>query len=187
MIELFEKYVYWRILSRFLASPNTFFHVKGLARMMEVSPGSVSSAARALHSEGLLIKDERGLAHYYKLNADHYFVPPLKKAYGIAKISELKPEIEFLEVDPDITSLALFGSYADGSFDEESDVDFLVITPNKKREVIRTAEQFGSELGLEVGVYMFRLPQWRSMAKRGDEFYRLVVGNYLLLRGDEVE
>lgn len=187
MIELFEEYVRWKILSHFLANPGTAFHVKGLARLLKVSPASVSSTAKSLHSDGILLKEERGIAHFYKLNMDHYLTPTLKKAYGIALITELKPEVEFLEIDPDITSMALFGSYADGSFDEKSDVDVLIITPNKKRELLDVAARFSDELGHKVGLYIFKPSQWRSMVHRSDEFYRWVMRDYLLLHGSKLE
>ncbi len=102
-------------------------------------------------------------------------------------ITELKPEVEFLEIDPDITSMALFGSYADGSFDEKSDVDVLIITPNKKRELLDVAARFSDELGHEVGLYIFKPSQWRSMVHRSDEFYRWVMRDYLLLHGSKLE
>ena len=187
MIELFEEYVRWKILSHFLANSGTAFHVKGLARLLKVSPASVSSTTKSLHSDGILLKEKRGIAHFYKLNMDHYLTPTLKKAYGITLITELKPEVVFLEIDPGITSMALFGSYADGSFDGKSDVDVLLITPNKKRDLLDVAARFSDELGHNVGLYIFKPSQWRSMVHRSDEFYRWVIRDYLLLHGSKLE
>jgi DNA-binding transcriptional MocR family regulator len=128
LIELFRKYVQWKILAHFMENPNTSFHIKQLARIIEVSPASVRSAVKSFEEEGLLSKEEKGLAHIFKLNADNSVVSPLKKAYGIAFVFSSRPKEKFLETDPHIISLALFGSYAEGSYDEKSDVDFLAVT-----------------------------------------------------------
>ena len=186
LIELFNRYVQWKILSYFLANPCTSVHVKELARRLNVSPGSVSSAVKLLHSEGVLVKEEKGLAHLYKLNTNHCVVLPLKKAYGIALITETIPERKFLEIDPDIISLALFGSYADGSFDEKSDVDFLVVTPGRRDQLIEVAEELENELWKEVSLSAFGLSQWRSMAERKDAFYSSIMRNHILLYGGEL-
>jgi DNA-binding MarR family transcriptional regulator len=84
LIELFRKYVQWKILAHFLANPTAVFHIKQLARLLSVSPASVSGAVKSFGEEGLLLKEEKGLAHIYRLNADNSVMAPLKKAYGIA-------------------------------------------------------------------------------------------------------
>jgi len=183
LIELFNKYIPWKILAYFLANPNTFFHIKELARILTVSPASVSNALKSFKEDELLVKEEKGLAHLYKLNSGHCVVASLKKAYGITLILSLKPKDKFLEADPDIISLALFGSYADGSFDEKSDVDFLIVTQTKKEKLISAVKKLEDELGKKVSISVFRLSEWRFMAKKDDAFYKNVVENHLLLSG----
>lgn len=119
MIELFNSYVDWKILSHFLINPTTSFHIKQLSRILDVSPASVSKAVKYLEAEKVLVKEEIGLAHLYHLNHDNPIVAPLKKAYGLSFILSARPKEIFLEADPNIISMALFGSFADGSFDEK--------------------------------------------------------------------
>ncbi|MCX9082942.1 MAG: nucleotidyltransferase domain-containing protein [Candidatus Methanoperedens sp.] len=183
MIELFRKYVPWKILAHYMGNPNTSFHIKQLARIIEVSPASVSSAVKSFESEGFLLKEEKGLAHIYRLNAENAFIISLKKAYGIALVSSSKPGEKFLETDPGIISLALFGSYAQGSFDERSDIDFLVVTPTRKENLIKAAKRIEEELEKEVNLSVFKLSEWRSMAKKGDAIYKRIVENHILLYG----
>lgn len=183
MIELFKKYIKWKILVHFLANPNSSFHIKELARILDVSPASVSSAVKSFEEDGLLVKEEKGLAHLYRLNSDHSVVAPLKKAYGIAFVLSSKPKERFFEVDQNIISLAFFGSYADGSFDDKSDVDFLIVTPTKKEKLINAVKRLEDELGKEISISVFRLSEWRSMAKKEDAFYKRVVENHILLYG----
>ncbi len=183
MIELFRRYVKWKILAHFLANPNTAFHIKQLARILNVSPASVSNAVKSFEEEGLLSKEEKGLAHIYRLNVDNSVIEPLKKAYGIAFVLSSKPKDRFLEIDSNIISLALFGSYAEGNFDEKSDIDFLVVTPARKEILIKAAKRLEEELQKEVSISVFKLSDWRTMAKKGDAFYERIVGNHILLYG----
>ncbi len=183
LIELFRKYVGWKILAHFLANPNTSFHIKQLARMLDVSPASVSSALKSFEEDGLLLKEEKGLAHIYRLNSDNIVIPPLKKAYGIALVLSSKPEEKFLEIDPNMISLALCGSYAEGSFDEKSDTDFLAVTSARKETLIKAAKTLEEELKKDVSLSVFKLSEWRAMAKKNDAFYKKVVENHILLYG----
>lgn len=183
MIELFKTYVKWKILSYFLANPNTSFHIKQLARILNVSPASVSSAVKSFEETGLLSKEEKGLAHIYRLDSDNSMVAPLKKAYGIAFVLSSKPKENFLDIDPGIISLALFGSYAEGSFDEKSDIDFLIVTSARKEMFIKAAKILEEELEKEVSLSVLKLSEWRAMAKKGDAFYKRIVGNHILLYG----
>lgn len=183
MIELFRQYVKWKILSHFLANPNTSFHIKQLARILKVSPASVSSAVKSFEKDGLLSKEEKGLAHIYRLDSDNSMVTPLKKAYGIAFVLSSKPKEIFLEVDPNIISLALFGSYAEGSFDEKSDIDFLVVTGARKEKLINAAKRLEDELEKEVSLSVLKLSQWRDMVEKGDAFYKRIAENHILLYG----
>ncbi len=183
MIELFRQYVKWKILAHFLANPNTAFHIKQLARILNVSPASVSDAVKSFEEDGLLSKEEKGLAHIYRLNADNSVVAPLKKAYGIALVLSSKPEEKFIEVDSNIISLALFGSYAEGSFDEKSDIDFIIVTPTRKEMLIKAAKILEEELQKEVSLSIFKLSEWRAMAKKSDAFYKRIVENHILLYG----
>lgn len=183
LIELFTKYIRWKILAQFLSHPNSSFYVKEMARSLKVSPGSVSTALKFFDEGGLLTKEEKGQTHLYKLNLEHAFVPPLKKAYGLALVLSSRPAEKFLDVDEDIISIALFGSYSDGSFDEMSDVDVLIVAPSKKEEVIEAARKLEDETGRKVSVSLFKLSDWRAMARRGDAFYKRVVENHLILHG----
>lgn len=183
MIELFRQYVKWKLLAHFLANPDTSFHIKQLARILNVSPASVSSAVKSFDGDGLLSKEEKGLAHIYRLNADNSVVAPLKKAYGIVFVLSSKPKEKFLEIDPNIISLALFGSYAEGSFDEKSDIDFLVVTSARKEMLIKAAKTLEEELQKEVSLSVLKLSEWRAMAKKGDAFYKRIVDNHILLYG----
>jgi predicted nucleotidyltransferase len=183
LIELFRTYVKWKILAHFLANPNTSFHIKQLARTLLVSPASVSDAVKSFEEDEMLSKEEKGLAHIYSLNSDNSIVVPLRKAYGIAFVLSSKPREKILEINSNIISLALFGSYAEGTFDEKSDIDLLIVTSARKETFIHAAKKMEIELEKEVSLSVLKLSEWHAMAKKTDAFYENIIENHVLLYG----
>lgn len=118
-----------------------------------------------------------------RLNSDNSVVEPLKKAYGIAFVLSSKPKEKFLEIDSNIISLALFGSFEEGSFDEKSDIDFMIVTSERKEMFIKAAKILEEELEKEVSLSVLKLSEWRTMAQMDDAFYKRIVNNHILLHG----
>lgn len=186
MIESFNRYMDLKVLGNFLLNPKRPLHIKALARALGISPMSVSHAVKLYEEKGYLVKEEKGLAHYYHLNVHNPVVGSLKKAYGLDFILSARPQEIFLKADPNIISLALYGSYANGTFDEDSDVDFLVVTASKKEKLLDAVMEFEDKLGKEVNVSVYNLSGWLALANKGDAFYKNVAGNHILLYGADI-
>lgn len=182
--ERYRKYADWRVLAHFLLNPGTQFHIKQLSRQLEMSPSSVSSAVK-MFSEGLgyLVMEEKGLAHLFSLNLENPTVAFLKRAFGVELVTSAQPQKRLLKADPAAISITLIGSFADGSFDQRSDVDILVITQGAKEALVPAARLLEAELGRAVSLSVFRLSEWRALAKKGDAFYKRVIENHILLFG----
>ncbi len=187
MIELFEESVKWKILAHFLKNPTTSFYVKEIARVLDISSSSSSIAVKSLAAGGILTKEEKGQSHLYKLNAGNPIIKPLKRAYGIALIVDIHPARMFLKTDENIISLAVFGSYASGEYDEKSDIDFLVVTPSPKDKYTGLQEKLESLLGAPVEISISKPSEWRRLAERNDVFYKKVIENHVMLYGSGLE
>jgi len=187
MIELFDKYVDWKILAKFIENPNTKFYVKELSRILKVSPGSVSKAVNRFEKNGLLIKNVVGQTHQYSVNIENPMILPLKKFNGLVKIHNSNFKNTFLKADENMLSLAIYGSYADGTYDEKSDLDVLIITPSNKEVYNQPGTKLQSKLGLELSISIFKLSQWRKLAKQNDPYYKRIVENHILFYGSGIE
>lgn len=186
LIELFDKYIQWRILGYFLSHPNTPYYIREVARNLDVSPGSVSTAVKFFEEWGLLVREEKERVHLYRLNEEHPLVSPLKRTQSLVLVLSANPVERLLKADRNIISIALFGSYADGSCDELSDVDLLVITPTEKKKTLEAVMDLEDELGKSVNLSIFKLSDWRDMAAKGDVFHQKVVQNHVMLYGSEL-
>jgi predicted nucleotidyltransferase len=187
LIELFDTYVNWKILGYFLSHPNTQFYANEISKKLKVSPSSANNAVKYFAEKGYLKKEEKGFATLYRLNSDNSIVVSLKRAFGLEFVLSTKPEDIFLKADPGIISLALYGSYADGTFDENSDIDFLIVTQSKKELLLPAIRELEDKLEKEVSVVIFRLSEWRKLANEKDAFYKNVVVNHVLLYGSGIE
>lgn len=187
MIELFQKYADMKVLACFLSNPRTAFYKKELSRKLEMSPSAVVRAVEAFDREGVLHKEIRGREHFFTLNQESCIVPPLKKAYGLALVLSARPEKAFLEADPGLISLALYGSYARGDFDERSDIDFLVLTHTDKTGLLPTLKEIEKSLDREANLSVFRLADWKAMADSGDAYYKNVVRDHIILHGSDIK
>lgn len=187
MIELFNTYVNWKILGYFLSHPGSLSYASEIAKKLSVSPSSANNAVKYFADKGYLKKEQKGFATLYRLNMDNCIVVALKKAYGLDFIFSAKPLEIFLNADPKIISLALYGSYANGTFDERSDIDFLIITETDRQIIMKPIRDLENKLGKEVNVTIFKLTDWRTLADNEDAFYKNIVANHISIYGSGLE
>ncbi len=185
MIELFEKYVDWKILAHFLEYPSQSFYVKEVARILDISPGSSSSSLKRFKKWGLVEKEEKGQTHLYKLNNELAVVRELKTTFMLIQLRETGFVDDLIKIDDNIISIALYGSFATGVFDEKSDLDFILIAP-KKLDLYEFSERIEEELKRVVSIEIFSIGQWTKLKEREDPFYNNVMMNHILLYGGEL-
>ena len=185
MIELFEKYVDWKILAHFLGHPSQSFYVKEVARILDISPGSASSSLKRFKEWGLVEKEEKGQTHLYKLNNELAVVRELKTTFMLIQVQEIGFLDDLLKIDDTIISIALYGSSATGVYDENSDIDILLIAP-KKLDLNEFIECMEQKLKRVVSIEVFSIGQWTKLKDREDPFYNNVMMNHILIYGGEL-
>ncbi len=185
MIELFEKYVDWKILAHFLEHPTSSFYVKEIARILDISPGSASSSLKRFKEWKLVKKEEKGQIHLYKLNNELVVVRELKTTFMLMQLHKIGIVDKLLKIDDNIISIALYGSYATGEHDEKSDLDVLLIAPSKP-DLNEFIERIEKKLKRVVSIEIFSIGQWNKLRDREDPFYNNVMRNHILLYGGEL-
>ena len=186
MIELFKQNMSWKILSYFIEHPTQAIYVKEMSRLLKISPSGTNQSLKFLESAKLLMKEEKGKAHYYTLNNDLSIVHYIKIAYFLARLDDLDIAERFKHKDDSLISLAIYGSYATGKFDEKSDVDILIISSKKKNYFLKEISELEKFLNIEVNVEIFNIASWQKLKDKNDNFYMEVTSNYVLLFGSEL-
>ena len=82
-------------------------------------------------------------------------------------------------------SLAIYGSYSSGEFNEKSDLDILIIG-KKKEENKDFALKFGKKFGKEIQLTTISYYEWEKMKKNKDPFALEVLSKHILISGADL-
>ena len=178
MLREFEKFVGVRVLAWFLTHPTGEIHINKLARELGVSPGSVKSYADAFERDGLLTATHLGTAKLLSLENDSFPARELKRACMALLL--VRAGIE--EIAPESIAVAVYGSTASGTFDEQSDIDILIIGDENQVDHGRVPA-LEAATGREVQVTLIPYYRWERMKEEGDPFAASVLENHMLVTG----
>ena len=106
--------------------------------------------------------------------------PGVQAESGVSEDSSCYPVCR--GIAPGCTSLALYGSGARGTYDEKSDIDFLVIGEEScvRYDAVQAVEE---EIGFELQVTAIPWYRWEQMLVSDDVFGRNVFRDHILLGG----
>lgn len=184
--QIFRGNLTWKVLTYFLAHPSKEVYVKELAQLLRVGPTSANNALRTLNKVDLLRRQEKARSHFYSLNDESTIVRFLKVAYLLARVQDADLVSKLLELDNGLISLCIYGSFADGTFDERSDVDILIISQKGKSVFNSIVSELENLLELEINIEIFNLARWKRLKEEDKEFYQEVTASHILLYGSEI-
>ena len=183
--DMFDKYVEFKILNYFMDNPTTPLYVNDISRKLKVSSGSVSTFVNKAAKNNLLIKKVVGNTHLYRLNNDLPIVRNFKISSFLINIEKINLIQEFLKLDDSIISIVIYGSYANGTYDEKSDVDIIIIS-DKKTNLQSVLQASENKLKKTINVEIFNLAEWKKISKENRAFYNSVIKSNIVLYGGEL-
>jgi len=117
-----------KLLAYLAANPGREFYQREIARETDVSAGAVNQYLRAFAVEGLVLGRKRGRMFFYSLNLDN----PAVRAFKVfLTVLELNPLLERIKDASD--KVLLFGSCAEGTDYEGSDIDLFILAQEKEK------------------------------------------------------
>ncbi len=178
MIQLYQKITQLTVLELFIKNPYERYYLREASRILNISPMTVKRAFDLLVKEGLLLREEFKNQILFRANMNSAAFKHLKIAYNLAWLEE-KDVVEFLkEMLTGLSSLVLYGSYAKGENDEKSDIDLLVISSSKKRDI-----PLLDLLGKDTSLSIFTPAEWKEQAEKNKAFYIDVITEGIVLFG----
>ena len=181
MLTIFRKFVGFKILEYFLRYPSEKTYLKELAKKLQISPRSVKIYCDLFEKEGLIKREIIGNMHIFSTNNDNFRVREMKRAYFINLLAEMNIE----NIAEECASIAVYGSYASGNYDEKSDIDILIIGEEqqvKRDMIVKIMEEIGKEFQLNV----IPIIKWEKMKKDKDHFVQSIIRNHILIKGVEL-
>ncbi len=167
-----------KLLKWFLEHPSEKIHFKELCRKVGLGPLTVKTYCEEFIRYKWVLEERKANLRMFSLNNDHFTVKAIKKAHmlhlfateGIERIA-----------DEGIISLALYGSHANGEYDEKSDLDILAIGRHEQLDK-KQLEKIAKKLGKPLQLTIISLDKWEKH-KQSDGFMQSVLKNHVVLKG----
>jgi len=113
------------VLHFLLSNPMRQLHEREIVRQTGFSVGAVNQILKKLHKAGLVERDRRGRANFYRANLKSPVARQFKVLFNVSSLDDLVDQIKQTS-----ERVVLFGSCAEGTDVEESDMDLFVLSPD---------------------------------------------------------
>jgi hypothetical protein len=154
-----------RILSLFAMNPGKPFYTREISKALSISLGSAHTALLSLENMKILTSQMIGKTKLYQLAM---FGPAIQAFRVLNTVLILEPLLGDLgEIS---RRIVLYGSYANGTFSEDSDLDLLVVAEDKTK-VTDLTEKAKRKFGLELRPLIMNQLEWMNLEQTSPEFY----------------
>jgi len=142
-----------KVMELFYKYPNRTFHIREVARLVDLSSTGIIKIVKKLKMEGLLVSEKKNMIEEIKPNFEGSFYL-LKRLYNIYSLydSGLIDKIKSLYERP--SAIILFGSYVNGTDTEKSDVDIAIISKTSKE---LDTDKFERKLNRKINIHVISL------------------------------
>ena len=177
-----------KILNRLLMHPDEEMYLRQIVNELNVSPRQVNLELNSLREIGLVNKRISGKQHYYSINKDHVLFEDLRniflKTVGFRNI--LTSNLTAYENEVDY--IYVYGSFAEGTYTHESDVDLMIIGDIESRKIAGQIRKIGDLLKREINISIFPLSEYVLKLKNKNHFINSVHGKKkIMIMGGEDE
>ena len=181
MIPLFDEFVGFKVLRFFCLTPSEELNINELAKRLKISSFSAKKYCDLLLKEEILVLKVVGNQKRFSLNNSSIYVKQIKRVIALLYFKEKG----IGKIAGDANSFAIYGSFADGSFDKESDLDLLIIGPKECFDRSQLTK-FGKEIKREIQLVDYTYPKWAEMKKEKNPFVEEIKRKHILIRGNEL-
>ncbi len=169
-----------KILSFFVFHPGMSFFEREIARKTGLSPSSTHHVLARLYQAGVITRKQNGRMYFYSVDKAN---PYLKEFKILANLLLIEPLVEKLKGL--CHRIVLFGSWAEGSDNEDSDIDLFIVS-SEKEKVLSVVNKFSYSAKLYNRKVQPIINAPEELLKRGEEervfFEQIEKGKVLLER-----
>ena len=174
MSKIIDKGLFLRY---FFEEPNRWFHVREMARALNLNPTTASKYLNKLHKENVLIRKYERRHLLFKANSENPAYKDAKVHHNVKLIRE-SGLIEYLDKElhyPD--AIAIFGSYAKGENDGNSDIDLFVLG-NAKKDL--NLEMFEKKLKARIQLFVKSKEEFIELQKENKNLANSILNGRLI-------
>lgn len=160
---------YFKILKELFDKPTYSFHVRELARITKLNPNTIINITEKMKKEKLINKVNKKHLVEISLNLENKKTIEKKRVYNLQRIYDCGV-IDFLIKNYSPKFISLIGTYSKGEDLEESDIDIVIDSNNKKNIDLLKFERI-----LKRKIHLLLLPE-----KVSDEFFNSFINGIVL-------
>lgn len=154
-----------KILGLFAMNPGKAFYTREISKILNLSLGSAHSALHSLERSEFLAAEFIGRTKLYSLIMRGPIIPAFRVLYALLLLDPLVSNLRELS-----RRVILYGSYANGTFSDGSDLDLLIVTEDSAK-VIDTIEAAQRITGLDLRPLIMNQLEWMAFEQKSPEFF----------------
>jgi len=185
LTSLFSSRIRAKILTAFLLTPGNDYNCWELVKLLNENYSAVWKELVHLEGLGILSSKQRGRSKIYHPDGDCPILPELRslviKTEGVAKVIHE----HLLGVDS-IKSAFIYGSYASGEADFQSDLDLMIVGEVNLPRFSILISELEKQLNRPINYVIFTEEEWNLKRSTADPFIHNVIQSpKMMLIGDE--
>lgn len=172
------------ILAATLLSPDKSWYLSELAAHLETSPSSLQRELEALAKSGILQRRQEGRRTYYRAETASPVFAELRALFS--KTAGIVPFVksELTSFGDNIKWAAVYGSFARGEEQSQSDIDLLVVGPVGMTDLLPALRRIEQQFGREINVTRYSEAEFRAKRHDRDHFLSSILkGNLITIVG----
>jgi predicted nucleotidyltransferase len=185
--KLFTSKTRVKILGLLLFSPKNEFHLRGIAKRIDISPPHVRKELENLEEINLIKKRPEGNMILFRVNKDSPIYEELKRMFLKTEYlgDFLRDSLSRME---DMKYALIYGSFAKGEERGSSDIDLLLIGPVKEEHLLKMIRKVESEINRDVNYVLWTENEFRKRAREGNSLLANIIKNpVIMIMGVESE
>ena len=166
---IFSSRVRIQLLSHFLMHPDAREHIRALASRVDAQYNAVWKELKNLENAGLLQSESIGGRKVYTLNPHASIIPELRSILlkTVAAGNHVRASLGSLE---GIKVAFIYGSFAKGEVDADSDLDIMFIGDIDLETIAPVINQLETMLARDVNYVLFTENEWNSRLEDKEPF-----------------
>ena len=178
MIPLFDDFVGFKVLRFFCLNSQEELNINELAKKLKISSFSAKHYCDALLKNDFLLVKKVGNQKRFSLDNSSIYVKQIKRAISLLVFKEKGID----SLVKNVNSFAIYGSFADGSFGSNSDLDLLIIGEKEGFDASRLSD-FSKVIKREIQLTHYTYPKWALMKKDRHQFAEEILRKHILIKG----
>jgi len=159
-----------KIFSLFVMNPDRPFYLREISKRLNISLGATHGALLALEKAQTLASRTIGKTKLFELEAQNS--PAALNSFRVLNtVLILEPLVELLKILS--KRIILYGSYAKGTFTQESDLDLFIVS-DEREAVLSKLNDFLGNIEIDIRPVIKGQVEWIDLEKTDPEFFREV-------------